>query len=153
MCQDNHIWRFYSFLLYKAIIWVGTYLVFADCWFLAYTRIQCRSGMCTTPIQVTSCQLTANEIFPLPVVRTLLYPGAAANGLITNMTLPKWNDLLQMYNLTEVKNASDVVDLHRLEVCASLSFKNLISSQQTPVSVTFYHHRFLLEATLLLREP
>lgn len=75
--------------------------------------------MCTTPIQVTSCQLTANEIFPPSVVKALLYPGAAANSLLTNMTLPKWNEILPMYNLTEVKNASAVVDLHRLEVCNS----------------------------------
>lgn len=85
-------------------------------------RIQCRSGMCTTPIQVTSCQLTANEVFPLAVVKALLYPGAAASSFITNMTLPKWNDLLHMYNLTEVKNASAIVDLHRLEILAGSYF-------------------------------
>lgn len=85
-------------------------------------RIQCRSGMCTTPIQVTSCQLTANEIFPVAVVKALLYPGAAASSLITNMTLPKWNAVLPMYNLTDIKNASAVVDLHRLEVLAGSYF-------------------------------
>ncbi|ONK59532.1 uncharacterized protein A4U43_C08F7390 [Asparagus officinalis] len=83
-------------------------------------RVQCRSGMCTTPIQITSCQLTANEIFPSAVVKALLYPGAAVNSLVSNMTLPKWNNILHMYNLTEVKNASAVVDLQRLEVlCGS----------------------------------
>ncbi|RRT73224.1 hypothetical protein B296_00021991 [Ensete ventricosum] len=79
--------------------------------------------MCTTPIQVTSSQLIANEIFPPSVVKTLLYPGAVAQGLITtSMALPSWSGLLDMYNLTEAKNASPTVDLHRLEVLAGSYF-------------------------------
>lgn len=72
--------------------------------------------MCTTPIQVTSSQLIANEIFPPAVVKALLYPGAVASSLVTNMTLPSWSNLLHMYNLTEAKNASALLDLQRLEV-------------------------------------
>ncbi|XP_039123157.1 uncharacterized protein LOC120259586 [Dioscorea cayenensis subsp. rotundata] len=85
-------------------------------------RVPCRSGICTTPIQVTSSQLVANEIFPPAVVKALLYPGAIANGLFTNMTIPRWNNLFNMYNLTEAKNASAVVDLQRLEVLAGSYF-------------------------------
>lgn len=72
--------------------------------------------MCTTPIQVTSSQLIANEIFPPSVVKALLYPGAVVQGLIANIALPSWSGLLDMYNLTEAKNASPNVDLQRLEV-------------------------------------
>ncbi|CAL9114537.1 unnamed protein product [Musa acuminata var. zebrina] len=85
-------------------------------------RIPCRSGMCTTPIQVTSSQLIANEIFPPSVVKALLYPGAVVQGLITNMALPSWSSLLDMYNLTEAKNAAPNVDLQRLEVLAGSYF-------------------------------
>ncbi|WOL15055.1 hypothetical protein Cni_G23836 [Canna indica] len=85
-------------------------------------RIPCRSGICTTPIQVTSSQLIANEIFPPSVVKTLLFPGAVVHGLVTNMSLPNWNSLLDMYNLTGAKNASPAVDLQRLEVLAGSYF-------------------------------
>lgn len=85
-------------------------------------RVQCRSGMCTTPIHVTASQLISSEIFPLPVVKALLYPGAIVNGLITNMTFPSWNNLLTIYNLTDIKDSSAVVDLQRLEVLAGSYF-------------------------------
>ena len=58
----------------------------------------------------------ASEILPLPVVKSLLYPGAAVSGLIHNMTLPRWDHLLDIYNLTSVKEAPAVTDLQRLEV-------------------------------------
>ncbi|EYU32335.1 hypothetical protein ABFS82_05G140100 [Erythranthe guttata] len=85
-------------------------------------RVQCRSGTCTTPLQVTSSQLISSNIFPLPVVKGLLYPGAVINGLVANMTAPKWNDLLSIYNLTDIKEASAVTDLQRLEVLAGSYF-------------------------------
>ncbi|KAK6129552.1 hypothetical protein DH2020_036710 [Rehmannia glutinosa] len=85
-------------------------------------RVQCRSGVCKTPIEVTSSQLIASEVFPLPVVKGLLYPGAIVNGLITNMTVPSWNNLLSIYNLTDIKEASAVADLQRLEVLAGSYF-------------------------------
>lgn len=72
--------------------------------------------MCTTPLQVTASQLIASEIFPSAVVKALLYPGAIVNGLISNMTVPGWGDTLSIYNLTEAKNASPVIELQRLEV-------------------------------------
>ncbi|PIA42497.1 hypothetical protein AQUCO_02000151v1 [Aquilegia coerulea] len=85
-------------------------------------RVTCRSGMCTTPIEVTSSQLIASEIFPTSVVKALLYPGALANGLIRNRTVPTWDNLLNIYNLTDVKEASALTDLQRLEVLAGSYF-------------------------------
>lgn len=82
--------------------------------------------MCSTPIHVTSSQLIASEIIPVPVVKALLYPGAVVNGLVKDMTVPSWNDLLDIYNLTTVKEASAVVDLQRLEVLFRLIFLCLI---------------------------
>lgn len=79
-------------------------------------RVPCRAGMCATPIHVTSSQLIASDIFPTPVVKALLYPGAIVHGLIQNMTVPSWDNLLDIYNLTSVKEASAVTDLQRLEV-------------------------------------
>ncbi|XP_065851458.1 uncharacterized protein [Euphorbia lathyris] len=85
-------------------------------------RVPCRSGMCSTPIHVTSSQLIASEIFPGTVVKALLYPGAIANGVVRNMTIPTWDNLLSIYNLTSVKEAPAVTDLQRLEVLAGSYF-------------------------------
>ncbi|XP_068647325.1 uncharacterized protein [Aristolochia californica] len=85
-------------------------------------RISCRSGVCTTPLEVTSSQLVASEIFPIAAVKALLYPGAITRGLISDKTIPKWDNLLNIYNLTDVKNASAVGDLKRLEVLAGSYF-------------------------------
>ncbi|KAJ1410969.1 hypothetical protein SESBI_21503 [Sesbania bispinosa] len=85
-------------------------------------RVTCRSGVCTTPLHVTSSQLIASEIFPVPIVKGLLYPGAAAKGLIHNMTIPSWDSLLDLYNLTGAKEAPAATDLQRLEVLAGSYF-------------------------------
>ncbi|KAE9609229.1 hypothetical protein Lal_00020430 [Lupinus albus] len=85
-------------------------------------RVSCRSGICTTPLHVTSSQLIASEVFPVPVIKALLYPGSAANALIHNFSLPKWNHLFQLYNLTNSNEASTVTDLQRLEVLAGSYF-------------------------------
>ncbi|KAB1204596.1 hypothetical protein CJ030_MR8G020619 [Morella rubra] len=85
-------------------------------------RVPCRSGMCTTPLHVTSSQLIASEIFPVVVVKTLLFPGAVAHGLVKNMTVPSWDSLLEIYNLTGVKEAPALTDLQRLEVLAGSYF-------------------------------
>ncbi|XP_042497744.1 uncharacterized protein LOC122076500 [Macadamia integrifolia] len=85
-------------------------------------RVPCRSGMCTTPLEVTSSQLIATEICPAVVVKALLYPGVVANGIINNTTIPKWDNILNIYNLTNVKEASPEVDLKRLEVLAGSYF-------------------------------
>ncbi|MQL81423.1 hypothetical protein Taro_013881 [Colocasia esculenta] len=78
--------------------------------------------MCTTPMEVTCSQLTANEIFPPVVVKTLLYPGALVNSLASTMSIPRWDNLLDAYNLTNAKNSSAMLDLQRLEVLAGSYF-------------------------------
>ncbi|KAJ8751831.1 hypothetical protein K2173_026025 [Erythroxylum novogranatense] len=85
-------------------------------------RVPCRSGMCSSPIHVTSSQLIASEVFPTPAVKALLYPGAIANGLVRNLTIPSWDNLLDIYNLTTVKEAPAITDLQRLEVLAGSYF-------------------------------
>nr|XP_043607032.1 uncharacterized protein LOC122579016 [Erigeron canadensis] len=89
---------------------------------IPFFRIPCRSGMCTTPIHVTSSQLVASEVFPVAAVKTLLYPGALFNDLIYNMSVPSWSSVLDKYNLTEIKVASAMPDLQRLEVLAGSYF-------------------------------
>ncbi|TYH60468.1 hypothetical protein ES332_D08G294700v1 [Gossypium tomentosum] len=85
-------------------------------------RIPCRSGMCSTPIHVTSSQLIASDIFPVPVVKAILFPGAITNGLAKNWTVPSWDNLLNTYNLTSIKESSALPDLQRLEVLAGSYF-------------------------------
>ncbi|KAF3447139.1 hypothetical protein FNV43_RR12319 [Rhamnella rubrinervis] len=55
-------------------------------------------------------------------LKALLYPGAVANGIVKNMTVPSWDSLLNIYNLTSVKEAPAVTDLQRLEVLAGSYF-------------------------------
>ncbi|KAL5729527.1 hypothetical protein ACHQM5_002466 [Ranunculus cassubicifolius] len=85
-------------------------------------RVPCRSGMCTTPIEVTSSQLIVSEIFPMVIVKSILYPGALAKSLVKNMTIPSWDNLLNTYNLTGVKEATALPELQRLEVLAGSYF-------------------------------
>lgn len=78
--------------------------------------------MCTTPVHVTSSQLIASDIIPVAAVKTLLYPGAMVHGLVKNMSIPSWNSLEDIYNLTSVKEAPVVLDLKRLEVLVGSYF-------------------------------
>ncbi|KAL0297168.1 UNVERIFIED_CONTAM: hypothetical protein Sradi_6768900 [Sesamum radiatum] len=95
--------------------------------------------MCTTPVQVTSSQLIASEVFPLPVVKGLLYPGAILNGLVTDMTVPSWNNLLSIYNLTEIKEASAAIDLQRLEtMCRGFPMINFTTHSHCLISFHFF---------------
>ncbi|XP_076954899.1 uncharacterized protein LOC143629543 isoform X1 [Bidens hawaiensis] len=89
---------------------------------IPFFRIPCRSGMCTSPIQVTSSQLVASDIFPIAAIKALLYPGAVFNDLIYNMSVPSWNNILGKYNLTDIKGATAMPDLQRLEVLAGSYF-------------------------------
>jgi hypothetical protein len=98
--------------------------------------------MCTTPLHVTSSQLIASELFPVAVVKTLLYPGAVANGLVKNMTVPSWDNLLDIYNLTSVKEAPAVTDLQRLEV--------LLKNWLFPFLIVVMHISFVGKSIVLL---
>ncbi|CAB4297252.1 unnamed protein product [Prunus armeniaca] len=113
------------FFLWLVLIRRKYLLLFNDCVLWKYVlrkRVPCRSGMCTTPLHVTSSLLIASEIFPIPVVKALLFPGAVANGLVRNMTVPSWNNVLDIYNLTNAKESPAVTDLPRLEVLAGSYF-------------------------------
>ena len=79
-------------------------------------RVPCRSGICINPMEVTSCQLIANEILPTSIVKTLLYPGAIVNAVLNGVTIPNYDNLLDIYNLTHVKSAPTILDLRHLEV-------------------------------------
>lgn len=108
--------------------------------------------MCSTPIHVTSSQLIASEIFPVPVVKALLFPGAIANGIVRNMTIPHWDNLLDIYNLTSVKEAPAVTDLQRLEVLLfnfsspSLLFW-LLPGGGNHIPLFFMVHKYVLKET------
>lgn len=52
----------------------------------------------------------------------MLYPGAIVSSLTKRIAFPRWSDLFDIYNLTEAKNASAVVDLQRLEILAGSYF-------------------------------
>ncbi|XP_048233582.1 uncharacterized protein LOC125370808 [Ricinus communis] len=81
-------------------------------------RAPCRIGICTSPILVTSSQLIATEICPEFVVKALLYPGAIAKAFIKNKNIPKYSELLKLYNLSNLKKGSIATDYHRLEILA-----------------------------------
>lgn len=85
-------------------------------------RVQCRSGMCTSPLAVTSCQLIASDVFPVVAVKALLYPGAFVHSIATNLSFPSWEGLLVQYNLTNAQLSPAVFDLQRLEVLAGSYF-------------------------------
>jgi hypothetical protein len=110
-------WYSGNFSAYARVVYF--FLIFLQ---VPLFRIQCRSGMCTSPIQVTSSQLIASEIFPVHAVKAILYPGALVNGLVNNMTVPSWGNLLNIYNLTTANEASALPDLQRLEVLAGSYF-------------------------------
>ncbi|XP_057548651.1 uncharacterized protein LOC130827026 isoform X2 [Amaranthus tricolor] len=73
-------------------------------------------------MEVTSCQLIANEILPTSIVKTLLYPGAIVNAVLNGVTIPNYDNLLDIYNLTHVKSAPTILDLRHLEILAGCYF-------------------------------
>jgi hypothetical protein len=79
-------------------------------------RVPCTSGLCKTPMQVTCSQLIASELFPTVVVKALLYPGAIANALFKNTTIPNYNNLLNLYHFTNLTTVPATSDLQRIEV-------------------------------------
>ncbi|KAK9229333.1 hypothetical protein WN944_022295 [Citrus x changshan-huyou] len=54
-------------------------------------RIPCRSGKCTTPIEVTCFQLIIGEVFPEFVAKVLLYPGALASAIMKGKSIPSYS--------------------------------------------------------------
>ncbi|KAK9229331.1 hypothetical protein WN944_022293 [Citrus x changshan-huyou] len=79
--------------------------------------IPCRSGKCTTPIDVTCFMLIISEVFPEFVAKVLLYPGALASAIMKGKSIPSYSKLLRLYNFTNLTNFRKI-DLLRLEVLA-----------------------------------
>lgn len=74
--------------------------------------------MCRTPIEVTSAQLIATEVYPAGVMTALLYPGATAKAIVKRKPIPSFANLLNVYNLKNVNNAPQRTDLQHIEVLA-----------------------------------
>ncbi|KAK9666343.1 hypothetical protein RND81_14G178200 [Saponaria officinalis] len=85
-------------------------------------RVPCSCGTCITPIQVTSSELIASEILPVAFVKTLLYPGAIVSALIKGTSIPKFDDILDIYNLSHVQEVPPAIDLRHLEISAGSYF-------------------------------
>ncbi|KAK7294109.1 hypothetical protein RJT34_16992 [Clitoria ternatea] len=78
-------------------------------------RVPCRLGICKTPLEVTSSQLIASEVFPHFMVKALLYPEAFAKAIWKQKTIPSYNNLLNLNNFN-TRAISAISDLQRLEV-------------------------------------
>ncbi|XP_057732986.1 uncharacterized protein LOC130948288 [Arachis stenosperma] len=79
--------------------------------------VPCRIGICKTPLEVTSSQLIASEVFPVFIVKALLYPGAIAKAIIHWEPFPSFGNLLERHKLN-ARPVSAASDLQRLEVIA-----------------------------------
>ncbi|KAG5008847.1 hypothetical protein AAZX31_07G030400 [Glycine max] len=79
--------------------------------------VPCRFGICHTPLEVTSSQLIASEVFPLFIVKALLYPGALAKAICKLKTIQSYRNLLNLYQFN-TRAVSAASDLQRLEVLA-----------------------------------
>jgi len=77
--------------------------------------VPCRFGICQTPLEVTSSQFIASEFFPLLIVKTLLYPGALAEAICKQKTIPSYRNLLNLHQFNS-RAVSAASDLQRLEV-------------------------------------
>lgn len=85
-------------------------------------RVPCRGGTCKTPMEVTSSQLIASQLFPTAAVKALLYPGAIANAFLNNKPIPRYNNLPKLYKFTSFNSAPAISDLQRLEVSLFKAF-------------------------------
>ncbi|MED6120609.1 hypothetical protein PIB30_022438 [Stylosanthes scabra] len=79
--------------------------------------VPCRIGICNTPLEVTSSQLIASEVFPVFIVKALLYPGAIAKAIWHWKPIPSFGNLLKLHKLN-IRLVSAALDLQRLEVIA-----------------------------------
>ncbi|RHN58555.1 hypothetical protein MtrunA17_Chr4g0003661 [Medicago truncatula] len=77
--------------------------------------VPCRRGICKTPLELTCSQLIASEVFPLFIVKALIYPGSVAKAIFKLKTIPSYRNLLHNFN---TRTISAVSELQRLEVLA-----------------------------------
>ncbi|KAL8153371.1 hypothetical protein V2J09_011131, partial [Rumex salicifolius] len=76
--------------------------------------LQCRCGICSSPIQLTSSQLTAYNILPTYVTKTLLHPGDA---LFKRTHFSKYHDgLLRKCEINGAKKKIINYDILQLEI-------------------------------------
>ncbi|KAK7255274.1 hypothetical protein RIF29_28681 [Crotalaria pallida] len=80
-------------------------------------RVPCRIGICKTPLEVTSSQLIASEVFPHFIVKGLLYPGALAKAIYKKKDIPSYTNLLKLHKYN-ARGISATSDLQHLEVPA-----------------------------------
>lgn len=81
-------------------------------------RIRCESGICKSPLKITSSQWLASELFPEAILKAILYPGTVLNSIIEHQTLPTFNDLLKSFDMEEDPAPMDFQDI---EVCYFMS--------------------------------
>ncbi|KAL5980323.1 hypothetical protein ACLOJK_028231 [Asimina triloba] len=74
------------------------------------------------PMEVTSSELLASEIFSTTAMKAILYPRVVVNSVIYHKTIPKGDNMLTIYNFTDLKNVSAIPDLQRLKVLARSYF-------------------------------
>ncbi|KAJ6706289.1 TAIL FIBER [Salix purpurea] len=81
-------------------------------------RVPCRTGTCSSPIEVMSSHLMATELYPAFGPKALLYPGAIAKSYIKNKTFPSYSKLSKLYHLANLRKTSASTDLQHLEILA-----------------------------------
>ncbi|XP_022641939.1 uncharacterized protein LOC106773029 isoform X2 [Vigna radiata var. radiata] len=79
--------------------------------------VPCRIGICKTPMEVTSSQLIASEVFPRSIVKILFYPGAVAKAICNQKTIPSYKNLLNIHQFN-TRAMSAASDIQHLEVLA-----------------------------------
>ncbi|XP_014515191.1 uncharacterized protein LOC106773029 isoform X1 [Vigna radiata var. radiata] len=82
-----------------------------------YLSVPCRIGICKTPMEVTSSQLIASEVFPRSIVKILFYPGAVAKAICNQKTIPSYKNLLNIHQFN-TRAMSAASDIQHLEVLA-----------------------------------
>ncbi|XAR67759.1 hypothetical protein NMG60_11002650 [Bertholletia excelsa] len=86
-------------------------------------RVPCGAGICTSPVEVTSYHLIANEVCPPFVVKALVYPGAFANAILRNNAVPSFHTVLNTYpNFNKLKNSDNNLNLRCIEVLVGSYF-------------------------------
>lgn len=81
--------------------------------------LPCRTGVCRSPVEVTAGQMAAAKVVPEPLIKVLLYPGAAFHALVGDRNSPGWNTILGDYNMTQF-DAPSKAYMNRIEVDAQI---------------------------------
>lgn len=80
-----------------------------------FVRVGCRKGIYETPLELTTSQLIGSEFVPHFIVKALLYPGALADAILKQRSIPSYSNVLKLYNFNS-RTIYPVSDLQRLEV-------------------------------------